>query len=117
MTDFNPNDVGVANGNIFGLPYTADESELIIIPVPTDITCSFNKGTAKAPQRIVEASLQVDLFVSHLGELFPLGSLFLTGSNGFSDWKKCFILQTGKKYKLYIFKALLREQTAQFCWG
>lgn len=62
MTDFNPNDVGVANGNIFGLPYTADESELIIIPVPTDITCSFNKGTAKAPQRIVEASLQVDLF-------------------------------------------------------
>lgn len=62
MTDFNPNDVGVANGNIFGLPYTAEESELVIIPVSTDITCSFNKGTAKAPQRIVEASLQVDLF-------------------------------------------------------
>lgn len=62
MTDFNPNDVGVANGNIFGLPYSLEESEIVIIPVATDITCSFNKGTAKAPQRIVEASLQVDLF-------------------------------------------------------
>ena len=71
MTDFNPNDVGVANGNIFGLPYSLEESEIVIIPVATDITCSFNKGTAKAPQRIIEASLQVD-FVSQKEATFTI---------------------------------------------
>lgn len=62
MEKFNPNDVGVANGNLFGLPYTEEESDIIIIPVCSDITASFNKGTAKAPSAILEASLQVDLF-------------------------------------------------------
>jgi len=62
MKNFNPNDVGVANGNLFGLPYTEEESNIIIIPVCSDITASFGKGTAKAPSLILEASLQVDLF-------------------------------------------------------
>lgn len=60
--NFNPNDVGVANGNIFGLPVTKETADLIIIPVCSDITASFGKGTAKAPKKILQASLQVDLF-------------------------------------------------------
>lgn len=66
MNNFNPNDVGVANGNIFGLPVTQENADLIIISVCSDITASFGKGTAKAPKTILKASLQVDLYDNNL---------------------------------------------------
>lgn len=66
MNNFNPNDVGVANGNMFGLPVTKKNADLIIIPVCSDITASFGKGTAKAPKAILKASLQVDLYDNNL---------------------------------------------------
>ncbi|GAB4254476.1 MAG: agmatinase family protein [Vicingaceae bacterium] len=58
---FNPNDVAVFNGNIFGFPFLQNP-ELTIIPVPWDATASFGKGTAQAPEKIVEASLQLDFY-------------------------------------------------------
>lgn len=62
MSDFNPNDVGVANGNYYGLPYSLDESEIVLVSVPWDVTTSYSAGTSGGPQAIVDASLQVDLF-------------------------------------------------------
>lgn len=62
MDQFNPNDIGVANGNYFALPCTPEEAEVIIIPVPWDATTSYKAGTSKGPQAILDASLQVDLF-------------------------------------------------------
>jgi len=63
---FNPNEVGVNNGNIFGFPYTKEESQIIIIPVLSDITCSYSKGTAEAPLKILEASTQLDFYSPYL---------------------------------------------------
>ena len=63
---FNPNEVGVNNGNIFGFPYTNEESQIIIIPVLSDITCSYSKGTAEAPAKILEASTQLDFYSPYL---------------------------------------------------
>jgi agmatinase len=62
MTDFNPNDIGNINNNIFGLPTTEDSAKVIFIPVPWDVTVSYNPGTSKGPQAIFDASFQVDLF-------------------------------------------------------
>lgn len=59
---FNPNDVGVANGNYFGLPYHIDDADIVIVPVPWDATVSYGKGTARGPEAILDASLQVDLY-------------------------------------------------------
>lgn len=59
---FDPNDIGVANGNFCGLPVTKEEAELIIIPIPWDATASYGRGTAEGPEAILEASLQLDLF-------------------------------------------------------
>lgn len=59
---FDPNDIGVANGNFCGLPVTKEEAELIIIPVPWDATASYGRGTAEGPDAILAASLQLDLF-------------------------------------------------------
>lgn len=62
MADFNPNDIGNINNNIFGLPTTEENSNVIFIPVPWDVTVSYKAGTSKAPQSIFDASFQIDLF-------------------------------------------------------
>ena len=48
--------------NIFGLPFNAEESEIIILPVPWDVTVSYNDGTSNAPEAIKTASYQLDLY-------------------------------------------------------
>ena len=63
---FNPNEVGINNGNIFGFPYTQEESQIIIIPVQSDITCSYSKGTAEGPEAILNASTQLDFYSPYL---------------------------------------------------
>ncbi len=66
MTDFNPDGVGIANGNIFGFPSTEGEADIVIIPVPWDATASYGKGTSKGPQAILDASIQLDFFHPNL---------------------------------------------------
>jgi agmatinase len=61
MTDnFDPNGFG-KKGNLFGLPITPAEAQLIIIPVPWEVTVSYREGTANAPTAILQASTQIDL--------------------------------------------------------
>jgi agmatinase len=62
LSNFDPNSVGNPNNNIFGLPFSEEDSRLVIIPIPWEVTVSYNAGTARAPEHIFIASLQVDLF-------------------------------------------------------
>ncbi|MCK9305872.1 MAG: agmatinase family protein [Bacteroidales bacterium] len=62
MKEFDPNDIGIANGNFFALPYNVSESDIVLISVPWDVTTSYRDGTHKGPMAIMDASLQVDLF-------------------------------------------------------
>jgi agmatinase len=64
LSQFDPNGISVPNNNIFGLPFTEEDAQLVIIPVPWEVTVSFKGGTARAPEHILRASLQVDLFDS-----------------------------------------------------
>ena len=62
LSQFDPNSVGNPNNNIFGLPFSEEESRLVILPIPWEVTVSYNAGTARAPEHVFKASLQVDLF-------------------------------------------------------
>jgi agmatinase len=62
MSEFDPNGVGIANGNIFGFPYTESEATIVIVPIPWDATASYGKGTSDGPEAILEASTQLDFF-------------------------------------------------------
>ncbi len=62
LSTFDPNSVGNPNNNIFGLPFTEEDARLVILPIPWEVTVSYNAGTARAPDHIFTASLQVDLF-------------------------------------------------------
>jgi agmatinase len=62
LTTFDPNAVGNLNNNIFGLPFTEEDARLVIVPVPWEVSVSYSAGTARAPEHIFKASIQVDLF-------------------------------------------------------
>lgn len=62
LKNFNPNDPATAGTNIFGLPFTEENAKLILIPIPWEVTVSYRTGTAKGPEKIIQASMQVDLF-------------------------------------------------------
>ena len=42
IKNFDPNNLASAESNIYGLPFTESESEIIILPLPWDVTVSYN---------------------------------------------------------------------------
>ncbi len=50
------------NGNYFGFPVTAQESALVLISAPWDVTSSYGAGAASAPDAIIGASTQIDFY-------------------------------------------------------
>ena len=83
MTDFNPNDVGIANGNLFGFPVSENEADIIIIPVPWDVTASYGKGTSLGPKAILDASTQLDFYHPKLAKAYST-KVFMTPIS--EDW-------------------------------
>lgn len=61
LSGFDPDSAGNPNYNIFGLPFSEEDADLIVFPVPWEVTVSYKAGTARAPEHIYRASLQVDL--------------------------------------------------------
>ncbi|MBC7849372.1 MAG: arginase family protein [Chitinophagaceae bacterium] len=62
LATFDPNSASNPNNNIFGLPINEEDARLVILPVPWEVTVSYNAGTARASDHILKASMQVDLF-------------------------------------------------------
>lgn len=62
LSKFDPNAPGLLSNNIFGLPFSEDEARLVLVPVPWEVTVSYNNGTARGPEQIFKASRQVDLY-------------------------------------------------------
>ena len=62
LSNYDPNNVSNPNNNIFGLPTNEEDARLIIVPIPWEVTVSYGAGTARAPEAIFKASMQVDLF-------------------------------------------------------
>jgi agmatinase len=62
IKNFDANGIGQLNDGMFGLPFTLDECETVLIPVPWEVTVSYGGGTADGPKAILDASYQVDLY-------------------------------------------------------
>ncbi len=62
VQSFNPNLVSLDNGNFLGLPFDYDTASLVLIGVPWEVTVSYHPGTAAGPQRVLDASRQLDIF-------------------------------------------------------
>lgn len=47
---------------IFGIPLSEEECQLVMLPVPWEVTTSYGKGASNGPRIIRQASEQIDLF-------------------------------------------------------
>jgi agmatinase len=70
---FDPNGIGAADAGLFGLPFTPEDADLVVIPVPWEVTVSYRAGTAQGPDTVLEASAQVDLFDATIPDAWKLG--------------------------------------------
>lgn len=69
---FDPN--GLASGkHIYGLPFNYKDAEIVILPVPWEVTVSYAGGTALGPEAILEASKQVDLYDPFVKDAWKMG--------------------------------------------
>jgi len=73
IAGFDPNGIGDVSGGLFGLPFTVDEAEVVIIPTPWEVTVSYSAGTAQGPQAIKDASPQIDLFEPYIKDAWKVG--------------------------------------------
>jgi len=78
LSSFDPNSAGNPNYNIFGLPFSEEDARLVILPIPWEVTVSYNAGTARAPDHIFTASLQVDLFDPEIKDAWKQGYFMRT---------------------------------------
>ena len=74
---FNPNAASEADSGVFGLQCQEEDSRLVFIPVPWELTTSYGKGTAQGPEAILKASKQVDLYHAELGHVYEAGLCML----------------------------------------
>jgi agmatinase len=80
---FDPNGVGLENSGIFGLPFTPEEAQVVLIPAPWGVTVSYGGGTHDAPAAILRASPQIDYFHPSYGaDTWKVGVSMLP----LSDW-------------------------------
>lgn len=93
IKNFDPSQPGLADASIFGLPFSAEDSEIIIIPVPWEVTVSYGAGASEGPDAILDASFQVDLHHQEFPELWKLG-IYLDQTEQTEKWAK-----ESEKYK------------------
>lgn len=73
IREFNPSGVGNTSAGIFGLPFKYEHAEVVIIPVPWDLTVSYLAGTAHGPEAVREYSAQIDLYDLEIENVWHLG--------------------------------------------
>jgi agmatinase len=69
LATFNPNENGLSHQGIFGLPFGTEEAQIVLLPVPWEVTVSYGEGTANGPAAILKASQQIDLY----DPIYPAG--------------------------------------------
>ena len=93
---FDPNGVGLRNGRFIGLPFDAENAEVLLLPVPWDVTVSSSAGTAGGPENILEASSQLDLYDPDVEDAWKLGIFFHLESKIFINNR----FYTGQRYSV-----------------
>lgn len=73
MAKFDPTNTISSEFGIFGIPLSAEESDLILVPVPWEVTTSYGAGAGLGPKIIRQASEQLDLFDLETGKAYEQG--------------------------------------------
>ena len=94
--DFDPNSASLPDSGAFGLPHTAEQAHVILVPVPFEATTSYGGGTSDGPEAILEASRQVDLFDLETGRPYERGIHMLESPADVRAWSDAAKLEAAK---------------------
>lgn len=83
---FDPDAPAAPESGIYGLPFSADDSHVIVFPVPFEATTSYGGGTSGGPAAVLEASKQVDLFDFDTGKPYARGIAMLDIADEILAW-------------------------------
>lgn len=83
---WNPDAAASPDSGIFGLNNTADDAQIVLIPVPFDATTSYGRRAAAGPAAILEASHQVDLYDRETGRPWQAGIHMLPEAEEVKAW-------------------------------
>jgi agmatinase len=117
MTDlslFDANGPSNPKNNIFGLPFKEEESRLIILPIPWEVTVSYGEGTARAPEHVFHASMQVDLFDAETRDAWRQG-IFMRPPDKKILLKSDYLRKEAELYINYTSKGELVEKNSFMC--
>ena len=101
LSQFDHNDAANPNNNIFGLPFSEEDADLIILPVPWEVTVSYKAGTARAPDHIFKASLQVELYDNDTNDMWRRG-IFMRATDRKILLKSDYLRKEAELYINYI---------------
>jgi agmatinase len=73
MSTFDATSAISAEFGIFGIPMTEEESRVVLIPVPWEVTTSYGSGASDGPRIVRAASEQIDLFDFETGKAYEAG--------------------------------------------
>jgi len=112
IESFDPNGV-TSHGGIFGLPFDENTADLIIIPVPWEVTVSYSQGTAQGPEAVLNASYQVDLFQNDIHEAWKLGIYMLPIPEQVADKSSSFRI-LARNYISWLESGALEDSSERF---
>ena len=117
MTDiskFDANGVGNPNNNIFSLPFPEEDARLVILPVPWEVTVSYAAGTARTPEHILNARLQVDLLDPDYRDVWKQG-FYLRPSDKKVLMKSDYLRKEAELYINYIAQGEIVAENKFMC--
>jgi agmatinase len=117
MTDlslFDPNGPSNPKNNIFGLPFKEEESRLVILPIPWEVTVSYGEGTARAAEHIFYASMQVDLLDTESADAWRKG-IFMRQPDKKILMKSDYLRKEAELYINYTSKGEILEKNSFMC--
>ena len=83
---FDPDAASTEGSGIYGLPFSPEDSRVIVLPIPFEATTSYGGGTSEGPAAVFEASKQVDLFDHETGRPYADGIAMLEISDEVIGW-------------------------------
>jgi len=85
---FDPDGPAPENSGIYGLPFSPEDSQVVVVPVPFEATTSYGGGTSLGPAAVLAASRQVDLFDHETGRPYAAGIAMLEISKKVLRWNR-----------------------------
>jgi agmatinase len=114
LSNFDPNSPGNPNNNIFGLPFSEEDAQLVILPIPWEVTVSCAAGTARSSEHVFKASLQVDLFDADYKDMWRKG-IYMRPMDKKILIKSDYLRKEAELYIDYIAKGGIVEKNSFMC--